>query len=534
MLEQVPPLIASPRTLLLDLARCRNVCEALRLTVRRVNDSSSVALVRIWLTLPAIGCELKDSLACSPMDEGFVYLVASAGRSAVRPNEDWSATDGAFSRFRIGERKVGLVAATGEPLEVRNVQEGDRSWIARPEWVEAEGIRGFAAQPLIHGESVLGVLAVFSRGTINEEDFSWLRAVADHLGASVANAVAWEEIQALRDRLEQENDYLQQQVVENSSFGELVGRSAGLRKVAEQIALVAPTDSTVLITGESGTGKELVAREIHRRSNRADRPLIKVNCAAIPRELYESEFFGHTKGSFTGAVKDRVGRFELAHGGTLFLDEIGEIPLDLQSKLLRVLQEGEFERVGDDRTRSVDVRILAATNRNLKAESESNAFRNDLYYRLSVFPIEIPRLAERIDDVPLIAEHILNSLARKFGRQSPRLTTANATTLQRYDWPGNIRELQHVLERAMITSTDGRLRFETLQPNQASTKSKQSVSHHEGLLTEIEIRAFEGDNLRRVLAECGGKISGKSGAAEFLGIKPTTLTSRLKKLGIKT
>ena len=318
----------------------------------------------------------------------------------------------------------------------------------------------------------------------------------------------------------------------------MIGQSAVLKKVEEQIELVAPTDSTVLITGESGTGKELVAREIHSRSSRSDRPLIKVNCAAIPRELYDSEFFGHAEGSFTGAVRDRVGRFELADGGTLFLDEIGEIPLDLQSKLLRVLQERELERVGEVQTRKVDVRIIAATNRDLKAESEARRFRSDLYYRLSVFPIELPQLTKRKDDIPLLAEHLLSQLSRKIGRPAPRLTKANVQQLQQYDWPGNVRELQHVLERALITAKSGKLQ---LHLNEEGRKSEsQTGSAHlslpptaEDILTVTELRKFEANNIRRALQSSGGKISGSGGAAEMLDIKPTTLASRIKSLGIE-
>jgi transcriptional regulator with GAF, ATPase, and Fis domain len=233
---------------------------------------------------------------------------------------------------------------------------------------------------------VLGVLAVFARGPIGPDCMDWLRTIADHAAAAIATARAFEEINALRRQLEAENEYLREEVTRAGAFGELLGQGPALGAVARQIDLVAPTDSAVLILGESGTGKELVAREVHRRSKRAGEPLVKVNCAAVPRELYESEFFGHAKGAFTGALRDRAGRFELADGGTLFLDEVGEIPLDLQAKLLRVLQEGELERVGEERTRKVDVRVSAATNRDLRAEAEAGRFRQDLYYRLSVFP----------------------------------------------------------------------------------------------------------------------------------------------------
>jgi transcriptional regulator with GAF, ATPase, and Fis domain len=291
----------------------------------------------------------------------------------------------------------------------------------------------------------------------------------------------------------------------------------------------------VLVLGESGTGKELVARELHRRSNRADRPLIKVNCAAISRELYDSEFFGHIRGSFTGALRDRVGRFELADGGTLFLDEIGEIPLDLQSKLLRVIQEGELERVGEEKTRKVNVRIIAATNRDLKAESEAGRFRSDLYYRLSVFPITIPPLRLRKDDIPLLLKHFLGQLARRIGRPTPSLTLSDLEELQRYDWPGNIRELQHVLERAIITSSSGRLRLDLGQkersPRVAATATQETSRV---ILTDAQLRSLEADNIRRALLQTKGKLYGLGGAAQLLGVKPTTLASLMKSLGILT
>lgn len=532
MLEHQVPLISDARDLLLKLARQQHVDDALRLIVDSLAASSHVALARIWLVRPGIACDTCYMRPQCPDQTECLHLAASAGRSVVDPAADFTGVDGAFRRFPLGVRKVGRIAASGEPLEVQKIDK-EQEWMAQPAWFEAEGIRGFGGQPLISRGKVLGVLAVFSRATISEEDFAWLRTIADHAAAALANAVAWEEIQSLRDRLEQENDYLRQQVREEHAFGEIIGRSAEVRQVTEQIALVAPTDATVLVTGESGTGKELVAREIHRRSSRADRPLIKVNCAAIPRELYESEFFGHARGSFTGAVRDRIGRFELADGGTLFLDEVGEIPLELQSKLLRVLQEGELERVGEERTRRINVRLIAATNRDLLAESTAGRFRGDLYYRLSVFPISLPSLASRRDDIPLLAEHLLVGLARRAGRDVPRLTKASVRQLQSYAWPGNIRELQHVLERALITAQGGRLRFDSLVAGTPQVPTAQAEDGAEAsLYTEAQMRAAEADNIRRVVASCGGQISGPAGAAEFLGIKPTTLASRMKKLGI--
>ncbi len=362
----------------------------------------------------------------------------------------------------------------------------------------------------------------------------WLRTIADHAAAAIATARAFEEIDALRKRLEAENEYLREEVTRAGAFGELIGQGLALTAVARQIDLVAPTDAAVLILGESGTGKELVAREIHRRSKRAGKPLVKVNCAAVPRELYESEFFGHARGAFTGALRDRAGRFELADGGTLFLDEVGEIPLELQAKLLRVLQEGELERVGEERTRKVDVRVIAATNRDLRAEAEAGRFRQDLFCRLSVYPVELPPLRKRPEDIALLAEHFLALAARKVGRPKPRLTVANVQALQRYSWPGNVRELQHVIERAVIMSDGARLAMDLpvggeVRPARPAPPAGPAADR---VLTDAEVRKLEADNIRAALERANGKVSGPGGAAEMLGIKPTTLASRIKALGL--
>ncbi|TWT50877.1 Formate hydrogenlyase transcriptional activator [Rubripirellula amarantea] len=532
MIELQPPLIPNPKSLLLAMAQQRTVADVLSLVVDEIASSQAVGLARIWLIRPGSGCESCPMRSECPDQTNCLHLAASAGTSIVGPSEPLHRIDGAFRRFPLGVRKVGRIAATGIPLEVQNIA-GEPDWVACPDWVQEEGIRGFGGQPLVHRGKTLGVLGVFSRTTIGDTCLEWLRMISDHVALAIANTQAWEQIETLRERLELENDYLQQEV-RGESFGEMVGRSAALQTVSQQISLVAPTDSTVLVMGESGTGKELVAREIHARSTRHQRPLIKVNCAAIPRELYESEFFGHSKGSFTGALRDRIGRFELADGGTLFLDEIGEIPLDLQSKLLRVLQEGELERVGEEKTRKVDVRIIAATNRDLRAESEAGAFRLDLYYRLSVFPIELPPLRKRTEDIVLLADHILQSLARRFGKQPPRLTQANVAELERYDWPGNIRELQHVLERAIISSPPGKLRLDIHRTRPSQDRASAPTSEEATpILTASQLRELEAANIRRALKASAGKVYGASGAATLLGIKPTTLSSRIKSLGIE-
>ena len=526
------PLFPDPKALLLEMAHQQSVSELLRLIVARIGNSERVALVRIWLVQPKTECDDCLTPDACRLQTKCLRLVASNGRSRVDTSREWTGIEGAFRRMPLGERKVGRIALSGEPIEAPDLKDPLPEWIARPDWLRAEGIRGFAGQPLVHRGEVLGVLAVFSRGTIGGECMGWLRMIADHAAAAIVTNRAFAEIETLRKRLEQENEYLREEVTGAGAFGELVGQSPALETVTRQIDLVAPTDSTVLILGESGTGKELVAREIHRRSKRASKPLIKVNCAAVPRELYESEFFGHAKGAFTGALRDRIGRFELAEGGTLFLDEIGEIPLELQAKLLRVLQEGELERVGEEHTRKVNVRLIAATNRDLRAEAEAGRFRQDLYYRLSVFPVEVPPLRKRKEDIALLADHFLQASARRIGRPKPPLTLASVQRLQQYDWPGNVRELQHVLERAVITTTGTRLNIELPTAGKAAPAVKIATVDAGIVRTDAEIRQLEVENIRAALKAAAGKISGSGGAAELLGLKPTTLISRIKALGI--
>ena len=339
---------------------------------------------------------------------------------------------------------------------------------------------------------VLGAIVSFSREDMPDAIAPWSRIFADHIGAAIANARAFEEIQRLKGQLELQNAYLQEAVVEAKAFGDLVGLSSALGQIVGQIDVVAPTEASVLILGETGTGKELVAHEIHRRSARKDGPLVRVNCASIPRELFESEFFGHIRGSFTGAVKDRAGRFETAEGGTIFLDEVGEIPLDIQNKLLRILQEKRYERVGDDRTRRADVRIVAATNRDLKKAAAAGKFREDLYYRLNVFPIQVPPLRERMDDIPLLAKHFVEISAKELKCAKPRLTRAAVTHLQSYDWPGNVRELRNVVERAVILARGGALEFDLPTTGQAvapgSTKSSRRFISGQRGATQIPHR----------------------------------------------
>jgi formate hydrogenlyase transcriptional activator len=347
---------------------------------------------------------------------------------------------------------------------------------------------------------------------------------------------AEEEIQGLRHQLELENAYLHEEVLGAQAYGDIIGSSPALETILRQIEMVGPTDASVLITGESGTGKELIAREIHNRSSRSRRAMIKVNCASIPKELYESEFFGHVRGAFTGAIKDRAGRFQLADGGTLFLDEIGEVPLDLQSKLLRVLQEGTFERIGDEKTLRADVRIIAATNRPLKEEVEAKRFRQDLYYRLNVFPIEAPPLRNRKEDIPLLTQNFLSLASKKLNLPLPKLTRANIIELQSYDWPGNVRELQNVIERAVITSRSGKVFFnmsEGISKRQYAKVDQNQPDTETSILTQEEMKLRDQQNILNALDQCNWKITGSEGAAEQLQMKPTTLNSKIKKMGLK-
>ena len=339
----------------------------------------------------------------------------------------------------------------------------------------------------------------------------------------------------LREELERERDYLREEVNDAMHFGQIIGKSKALQQTLAQVQAVANTPANVLILGESGVGKELFAREIHARSDRADAPLVKVNCASIPKELFESEFFGHVKGAFTGAHRDRIGRFQLADGGTIFLDEVGEIPVELQGKLLRVLQESEFERVGDDITRTVDVRVVAATNRNLERLVVDGEFREDLFYRLSVFPIDVPPLRKRREDLLQLAQYFLAQTCAEFGRDPLRLTQAQANAIEAYDWPGNVRELKNVIERAVILSRGNTLRLELSLP-EGSRSAEASIGNEPataGVLTDSEMRAFQKRNLEAAMKLTGWRVSGKGGAAELLGIRPTTLTDRLKSLGIQ-
>ncbi len=500
--------------LLLDIGHEQSLENLLnKLVTRAIEQPTEIASAQVWLIDKAERC---------------LRLAAASGN--LPP-----ALSGSANTIAVGTGVLGQIAATGRQI-VLHQSDGDWERLPDPVWIRREGILGFSGSPIRFKEEVLGVLVGYLRAEVGQERGPWGELFGNYMGAAIANARAFEEIQRLKAQLELQNSYLQEAVVEAKAFGDLVGQSAALRHIVSQIDLVAPTEASVLILGETGSGKELVAHEIHRRSRRKDGSLVRVNCASIPRELFESEFFGHVRGSFTGAVKDRAGRFETAEGGTIFLDEVGEIPLDIQNKLLRVLQEKRYERVGDDRTRRADVRIIAATNRDLKQAVAAGRFREDLYYRLNVFPVQVPPLRERPDDIPSLAKHFVELSTRDLKCAKPRLTRASVAQLQNYDWPGNVRELRNVIERAVILARGGALDFElpvANQPLPARSTAPASDAPQPEFLTEAELRRKERDNLLVILEKANWRIKGPDGAAELLGVKPTTLLSRIRKWGLK-
>jgi formate hydrogenlyase transcriptional activator len=394
------------------------------------------------------------------------------------------------------------------------------------------GVTGFKAQchlPLVNRGRGLGVLtlACFAEDAFPEAEIPFLEQVATQIASAVENARAHLQIAALKEQLEGERVYVEDEILAGAKFEEIVGSSESLVHALSQVARVAPTDSTVLVTGESGTGKELIARALHKRSRRADKPFIRVNCAAIPQSLIASELFGHEKGAFTGATERRLGRFELANGGTIFLDEVGDIPADMQIALLRVLQEREFERVGGGRTVSVDVRVVAATNRDLKAAVEAGTFRLDLFYRLDVFPVRVPSLRERKDDIPLLAKYFIERYARSSGKSIKNIDRKTLELLQGYDWPGNIRELQNVIERAVILCDGATLSIDESSMHHDTLETLPTPAPLSEALTNTEKAMIEA-----ALEETGGRVSGPSGAAVKLGIPRSTLESRIKSLQI--
>jgi formate hydrogenlyase transcriptional activator len=436
---------------------------------------------------------------------------------SILPGDRRASMDGTVS---------GLVFRTGEPVLLQRLSDAAYA-PSTTRSLTRLGMQSGCWVPLAHNGKTIGTMGVLSRleGGISQEDANILSRIAVQVAMAVDNSIAFRSIAEMRDKLSQEKQYLEDEINLENRFEDIVGESTGLRHVLKEIETVAPTDATVLIQGETGTGKELLARAIHRLSPRSERTFIKLNCAAIPAGLLESELFGHEKGAFTGAITRKMGRLELAHEGTLFLDEVGEMPLDLQPKLLRALQEREIERLGGNRPIAVNVRLIAATNRDLAKMVAEKQFRSDLFYRLKVFPIFSPPLRERANDIPVLVRHFVATHSRRMGKAIDTIPEEAMRALTRWSWPGNIRELENLLERAVIL-TRGSVLYVPLAELQVA----------DGDVAESEsptLYAAEREHILRVLREAKGQIGGTDGAAERLGLKRTTLNSKLKKLGIE-
>src|SRR5579864_7055599 len=403
---------------------------------------------------------------------------------------------------------------------------------------EKEGLRSACWLPLISRTRVLGVLGLSRLEDIpfSADDVSFLVQIASQVAIAVENALSYRQISELTNKLAQEKLYLEDEIRAEANFEDIVGKSQALNRVLKLVETVAPTDSTVLILGETGTGKELIARAIHDLSSRNSNTFVKLNCAALPAGLLESELFGHEKGAFTGAIAQRIGRLELANHGTLFLDEVGEIPLELQPKLLRVLQEQEFERLGGTRTIRTDVRLIAATNRDLAAMVQEQKFRADLFFRLNVFPVELPPLRERAEDIPLLVRHFAEEFSRRMGRKVEAISSQTMNALREYQWPGNIRELQNVIERSVILSSGPSLNVPVaeLHPRAMPIPANEAVPAKSTRRTPVRsiLAEVDRDQIIRALEDAGGRIGGAGGAAARLGLKRTTFITRMKKLGI--
>jgi formate hydrogenlyase transcriptional activator len=427
----------------------------------------------------------------------------------------------------LEEDPAGLVWQTQEPLITASVAELER-WPRLFERVKPHGGQSFCWLPLTTARRRLGALVLTSKQTAAYKmaDVDFLQQVANQVAVAIENALAFQEIETLKDKLAEENAYLEEESRAAHNFGEIVGDSAPLRRVLKQVETVAPTGSTVLALGETGTGKELIARAVHDLSPRRSRTFVKLNCAAIPMGLLESELFGHERGAFTGAVHQKVGRFELAHQGTLFLDEVGDIPAELQPKLLRVLQEQEFERLGSTRTIKVDVRLVSATHRDLAKMVGEGRFREDLYYRLNVFPVTLPPLRERPDDIPRLVRHFTQQFARRMGRRIETIPSVVRDALVRYSWPGNIRELQNVIERAVILSSGPSLQVSRDELQAAATQDPPQTT------AAVTLADAEKEHILGALKDTGWVVGGPKGAAARLGMKRSTLIKKMKKLGI--
>jgi formate hydrogenlyase transcriptional activator len=426
--------------------------------------------------------------------------------------------------FPMDATPAPMLIETRQPIYVPDI-DCETRFPVTVDLIRRQGVKAFCMMPLVTARSVVGGMnfASLRKHAFSATDIELMRQVARQVAIAVENALAFQQIEQLNARLAGEKLYLEDELRTQFQFEEIIGRSDSLRQALQDVQTVAQSDSTVLICGETGTGKELIARAVHDLSHRKARTLVKLNCAALPTGLLESEMFGHEKGAFTGAIVQRIGRFELAHGGTLFLDEVGEIPLELQPKLLRVLQEREFERLGSARTQRVDVRLVAATNRDLRGMVKDRGFREDLFYRLNVFPIHIPPLRERPEDIPLLVSYFAQQFARRSKKHIKTIPSETMQTLTQYSWPGNVRELQNLVERAVILSAGDVLNVPLAEMKASSANI---------IFSNQTLEAAERDHIVRTLQETKWVVAGPNGAAARLGLKRSTLQFRMSKLGI--
>jgi formate hydrogenlyase transcriptional activator len=518
-------LVANQLALVLDAAVNLRSSELLQDRMQLILGLTNQMVSNLELEelLHAISSSIRRVIGC---DAAAVMLPDEHGQYLRVRALDYPSSKGIFvegALVPIEGTLPGESFKQGKPV-VLNRLDPDTFPIEMYEKAKAEGMNSFCDIPLISRQRLLGVLAVAHRDedTFDEEQVQFLTQVANQVAIAIENATVYGEIATLKDKLAQEKLYLEDEIRGEMDFEGIVGQSSGLRHVLSLVETVAPSDSTVLLLGETGTGKELIARAIHDRSRRKDRTLVKLNCAAIPTGLLESELFGHERGAFTGAISQKIGRLELAHQGTLFLDEVGDIPFDIQPKLLRALQEREFERLGSTRTQRVDVRLVAATNRDLEKMIDNREFRSDLYYRLNVFPIRIPPLRERPEDIPLLVRYFTQKYSRRMEKQIESIPTAVMKKLSGWRWPGNIRELENFIERSVILTHGPVLRV----PNELANGGNGSA-------VAVNSDASERDKILRALKETKGRVAGADGAAARMGIKRTTLLSRMKKLGIQ-
>jgi formate hydrogenlyase transcriptional activator len=519
-------LVANQLSLVIDAAVNLHSSELLQDRMQLILGLTNQVVSNLELEelLHAISSSVRRVMGC---DAAAVMLPDEEGKQLRVHALDYPNSKGIFiegALVPIEGTLPGDAFKNGKPIVINRL---DPDTLASDMYhkAKAEGMNSFCDLPLISRKRLLGVLAVAHReeNAFDDDQVNFLTQVANQVAIAIENATVYGEIAKLKDRLAQEKLYLEDEIRGELDFEGIVGQSSGLRHVLSLVETVAPSDSTVLLLGETGTGKELIARAIHDRSRRKDRTLVKLNCAAIPTGLLESELFGHERGAFTGAISQKIGRLELAHQGTLFLDEVGDIPIDVQPKLLRALQEREFERLGSTRTQKVDARLVAATNRNLDKMIEDREFRSDLYYRLNVFPIRIPPLRERPEDIPLLVRYFTQKYARRMEKQIESIPAAIMKKLSAWHWPGNIRELENFIERSVILTHGPALRVPI----------SEMANGGNGAVSPTGIDASERDKILRTLKDTHGRVSGPDGAAARMGIKRTTLISRMKKLGIQ-